>query len=240
MAVIYQNLHPHPLFLSRAGAQVAFPPGGYSPDPWWSRHVGPDFLSRVVVPDRPGTPPVPAQPMLPPHYLAPRSTTHPAPSPPRPTAPVQPRASPPVARPPPSQPLAPIEEETDTYERRRGIYICRVCQIHRTGQLALHDAHVARAHPNHVSVPPRVVAAAPPTPPAPSAPPQAPAFEQVPTPSMGAVIPATMPANLPLCKVCAQQGVEKRFKNTNGLIGHLYAKHGLTEEQHEALPEPPK
>ena len=229
MVVVYKNLHPYPLFLPRAGSQVAFVTGGWSPDPWWSRHVGKDGLSRVEVTDKQAQPPprTPSQPMMPTSHLAPRVAPRIA-NPPRPVAAPLPKTVP-YKPPPPRVPQA-IEEETDTYIRQRGIYKCKCCDLlHRTGQLALHLAHVARVHPNHVSVVPKEPTATAPTP----------VDVPPPVPDIGAIkmTPETLPEGLPYCKLCAQQGAAKRFKNNTGLAGHLHHKHSLTLEQHDALPE---
>ena len=116
----YVNNHAFPLVLpGKRGVSVLFNPGQGDFDLWWSRFVGRNGLMRMAVSTKDGV-----EAILPERAVS---------------AVPKPRSLLDLA-------TASIEEETDGYIKRRGIYICKMCDSFRTGSRQAWNVHVREFH----------------------------------------------------------------------------------------------
>ena len=139
----YVNRNPWPVSVpGPTGGQVLFRPGEGTTESWFGAFCNPRQLTREEVDlsevpqDRTrakGTnqiafPSTPSAPVFPP---------------------VPPTSPPPQAVADPSESITitqPVEEETETYVKKRGVYYCKLCDLFRTGSRQLFEAHIREFH----------------------------------------------------------------------------------------------
>jgi len=128
----YVNTNPVPVVVpGKTGGSITVRPNEGTTDPWFSRFVGPNGLTKVPIN------PVDA-----------------------PAAPPRSAPSPPLSVPKPmlAEVQARVDEETPDYKRIHGIYHCKRCDLFRTGSFVVIQAHLRTYHgmPNVPPAPPPV------------------------------------------------------------------------------------
>jgi len=190
----YMNLNPFTVIVpGKRGVGVEFPTGYGSNDAWFSRACGPKLLTNMEAHRRHA--PV-SQPQV---------------------QPVKPRARNVAMM---EQLDIQVEEETDHWKKANGLYICKHCDLFRTGSilaiqnhlLSLHKIDLRGKKPDAVNRTPvvagqRTDAAA------------GPEDETQVEGQDAAVIPPVEEEGVP-CPYCP-----KRFRNTQGLSSHVRSKH---------------
>ena len=134
----YVNRNPWPVSIpGPTGGQVLFRPGEGTTENWFGAFCNPRQLTREEV-DLSKVPQDRTRAKGTNQTVFPSIPTLPVSNvPPQPPA-VDPSQSITVTQ--------PVEEETETYVKKRGVYYCKLCDIFRTGSRQLFEAHIKEFH----------------------------------------------------------------------------------------------